>query len=224
MFNFCISTAFTKCFRIFFLIVLYFFLTGFTFQQNRTTVFDVLPTDNDSIVFFGDSITHFCEWSELFSDRRIKNRGIGGDTTEELLQRVHQIIDMKPKKVFIMIGVNDVFSGFKTEIILSNYKKILDMLLNKSGKTKIYVQSTLPVVSDDIAKSTEINDEIIKLNKGLIAMVSKLNNPNIKYIDLHKDFLMPGTGQLNVKYTVDGVHLSGSGYLLWKSLIKDYVK
>lgn len=67
-----------KSLRIFLLISLYFFLTGFTFQETRTTVFDVLPKDNDSIVFFGDSITHFCEWSELFSDRAIK--------TEELAE------------------------------------------------------------------------------------------------------------------------------------------
>lgn len=140
------------------------------------------------------------------------------------MQRVNQIIEMKPKTVFIMIGVNDILHKQKAETILSNYKKILDTLLTKSSKTKIYVQSTLPVVSDDFVQSAEINKEIVKLNTALREMVSKLNNSNIKYIDLHKHFVMPTTGQLNVTYTVDGLHLNGSGYLLWKSLIKDYVK
>jgi lysophospholipase L1-like esterase len=183
-----------------------------------------MPKDKESIVFLGDSLTSNCEWSELFSDVRVKNRGISGDTTDGLFQRLNQIIALKPKKVFIMIGVNDLLKGQSTDAIISNYLKILNSLSGNLSDTKIYVQSYLPVASQDTQQNTALNKEIIKLNKQLKSMVTKINKPGIQYVDLHKGFVGTGTEQLNPKYTVDGLHLSGDGYLLWESLIRVYIK
>src|SRR5262245_42410399 len=75
------------------------------------TQFDILPPPHDSIVFLGDSITELCHWSELLQNPSVLNRGIGGDTTQDILNRVDQIYRLRPQKLFLMIGVNDLIQG-----------------------------------------------------------------------------------------------------------------
>ena len=89
------------------------------YYYHKKAHFENLPNTQDEIIFLGNSITDGCEWSELFQDLRIKNRGISGDITEGVLQRLKEVTESKPSKVFIMIGVNDIskkFSIMKTSL------------------------------------------------------------------------------------------------------------
>lgn len=63
------------------------------------------------IVFLGDSITEKIDWKELFSKNNILNRGIGSDTISGLINRTDSIVKLKPSKVFLMIGINDIALG-----------------------------------------------------------------------------------------------------------------
>lgn len=87
-------------------------LTGAAFAQGeyhfqRRSLFDVLPLHSSDIVFLGNSITDGCEWAELFENRHVKNRGISGDRSGWLLERLDSIIAAHPKKLFLMIGTNE---------------------------------------------------------------------------------------------------------------------
>ena len=63
------------------------------------------------IVFIGNSITEGGkDWSAKFGINHIRNRGIAGDLTDGVLQRLDEIIYFKPKAVFILIGINDLFN------------------------------------------------------------------------------------------------------------------
>ena len=64
----------------------------------------MLPLHSSDIVFLGNSITDGCEWAELFENRHVKNRGISGDRSGWLLERLDSIIAAHPKKLFLMIG------------------------------------------------------------------------------------------------------------------------
>ena len=75
---------------------------------NRQQYFEVFPKDSNSIIFLGNSLTQNFEVTELLKDLRIKNRGIYGDFTAGVVNRITPIIQTHPKKVFRGIGLNDL--------------------------------------------------------------------------------------------------------------------
>ena len=101
--------------------------------------------DGDRAVFLGNSITDGGEWAELFNNRHVKNRGISADRSGWLLDRLDPIINGHPKKLFLMIGTNDLAVGITPEEVAANVEKLLDRFAEESPWTKIYVQSILPV-------------------------------------------------------------------------------
>lgn len=187
------------------------------YYYHRKEHFETLPNTVHEIIFLGNSITDQAEWFELFENPNVKNRGIGGDDTDGILERLDEVVESKPDKVFIMIGTNDLSNGKSVEYIIENYSKILDGISNKSPDTKIYVQSVLP--TDDALHYTRKNSEIIKINEKLESLaISK----DCIYINLFSHFAT-SENKLNPEYSLDGLHLSGKGYQLWKELIENYV-
>ena len=79
-----------------------------TFYVQRASLFSKLPITSKDIVFIGNSITNGAEWSELFPEKKVKNRGISGDTPEGVYDRLDPVVKGKPAKIFILIGVNDI--------------------------------------------------------------------------------------------------------------------
>ena len=90
------------------------------YYHQRATHFKSLPKTNGDIIFIGNSITDGAEWSELFADNRIKNRGISGDISAGVLNRLDEIVNRKPAKVFLLIGVNDLSRNISTDSIFKN--------------------------------------------------------------------------------------------------------
>lgn len=109
-----------------------------TFYMQRASLFSKLTITPKDIVFIGNSITNGAEWSELFPQKRVKNRGISGDTSEEVYDRLEAIVKDKPAKIFILIGINDISRGIEVETIVQNMKQIVEKIQNESPKTKIY--------------------------------------------------------------------------------------
>lgn len=185
---------------------------------DRVTTFKNLPKQKGEIIFLGDSITDICEWNELFKNSLIKNRGISGDTTYGILNRLEDIVSSKPSKIFIMVGINDIGKGKSTEEIIKNYKSILNRIKKSSPSTDIYVESVLPINKDIFNTSTK-EEEIIALNDSLKKLCASYN---IKYIDLYSLFIAEGN-KLNPKYTTGGIHINGTGYAIWREVIKDLI-
>jgi len=194
--------------------------TTSSYYTEKQTLFDNLPKSTDTVYFLGDSLTDGCEWSELLSNPKIKNRGIMGDSTEGILNRLNQTTQSKPQKIFIMIGINDLLNNIETTKILDNYKKIITTIRADSPKTKIYIENVLPLNFEiDKTKRPTNNQNISDFNNNLKNFA---DNSNIFYIDLYSAFLN-SSGQLNEKYTLDGIHLNGQGYLIWKNEISKYI-
>ena len=95
-----------------------------TFYYQRATLFEVLPTSKSDIVFLGNSITNGGEWAELLGNPHAKNRGISGDTTQGVLDRLSTVIKGKPAKIFLLIGTNDFARGKSMDEIVKNVEKI----------------------------------------------------------------------------------------------------
>ncbi|GMR65808.1 SGNH/GDSL hydrolase family protein [Bacillus sp. MN7755] len=200
-------------------------------EKNRDKKYSVSPqykvrstlinSDNKSesgVLFLGDSLTDFNEWDEAFPGIKTYNRGISGDTTVGVIHRLNQAISLKPSKIFLMIGVNDLAAKTPKENVLKNYKNILEQLTVKLPNTKIFIESMLPV--KPLSKATNLNNSDINwLNKELEKLAEENNHT---FIDLHSLFT-DEKGELKKVWTVDGVHLNGEGYKIWENKIKSYV-
>ncbi|MCH3964893.1 MAG: GDSL-type esterase/lipase family protein [Clostridium sp.] len=177
----------------------------------RQSQFETLNIKSEDIVFLGDSITNRSEWMEVFDNPDIKNRGIDGDTTSGILNRLNTITRGYPKKIFLMIGINDILHNEDRVYIFNNYKQILNQIRINSPDTIIYVESILP------NNNIKSNRDVKFLNNEL----KKLSASKIIYIDLFDKFVEHD--KLSGRYTYDGTHLNGLGYLLWKKEIEKYV-
>ncbi len=188
------------------------------YYYHKKEHFELLPDTENEIIFLGNSITDGAEWFELFGNPNIKNRGIGGDDTDGVLERLSEVTSSQPAKVFIMIGTNDLAYGKSVEYITENYKKIIAKIKSDSPNTKIYLESVLPV--DDAVHYTRPNANILKLNEFLMNFS---NEEECIYIDLMPVF-QAENGMLKKEFSIDGLHINGKGYQAWKEIIEQYIK
>ncbi|MEG0949084.1 MAG: GDSL-type esterase/lipase family protein [Bacteroidales bacterium] len=193
-----------------------------TYWHQRATLFEILPIHKKDIVFVGNSITDGGEWSELFNNPNVKNRGISGDVSMGVYDRLDAIVKGKPKKIFLLIGVNDLARGTSIDTIANNIALVIDKIKQQTPGTKIYLQSVLPVTDEKnmFSGHTSRGAEIAPLNL-LLQQIAV--NKSITYIDLYTKFIDPETGKLNVKYSNDGLHLLGAGYQYWATIVKPYI-
>ena len=224
--------------RLFLLAVALISATGFINSQAQTAavdsskfapywwhskdMYDNLPDIKNEIVFLGNSITDGAEWFELLGNKKCINRGISADVTEGILLRLDEITKLRPKKIFIMIGVNDLSRNMTPDEIIVNYSKILTRIRDESPRTMVYVQSVLPVnPATGMAKNhTNKTPEIMELNGRLATLAAEYG---YTYIDLFS--LMADTNNhLPRSFSVDGLHLSYKAYKVWADAIKPYVK
>jgi len=189
----------------------------FYYYDQKLSMFEQMPAKDNCIIWLGDSITDGCEWSELFPNYNNLNRGVSSDNTFGVLNRLPEIIRRKPAKVFILIGINDIARNIPVDVILRNYTKMVERIQQESPRTKIYVQSLLPTNNQFTQFKNHQNKEAViqTVNKGIaqLAIDKKIN-----FIDLYAAF-QDKEGRLDVRFTNDGLHLTGAGYLRWKEVL-----
>lgn len=191
----------------------------------REAYFKALPVKKNAIVFLGNSITEVGEWSELFNSKNVINRGISGDVTYGVLNRLPFILAQKPKKIFLAIGVNDIKRGASIDEVSRNHERIIKLIAQSSPKTKLYVQSILPVnegmLATIYAKIT--NERISKANQKLQELADQYGST---YVDLHQSDLKGIDGQLKKELSTDGLHLQPDAYIMWANYLKSlkYIK
>ncbi len=212
-------------------------LTSFTWAQNaydssfhyyyydqKLSQFQKMPDKKNLLVWLGDSITDNGEWNELFPDQHTMNRGISSDNTFGVLNRIAEITRRRPRKIFIMIGINDIARGIPDPVILRNYRRIIDSIQMQTPSTRIFVQSILPTNNEFTLFSGYQNkmDHIRYVNQHLQMICAE---KKLVYINLFDAFINE-EGKLDKRFTNDGVHLTGEGYLHWKEILVsgNYIK
>ncbi len=208
------------------LVAIFYYLVFKTNMINRQSLFTVIneTARENSIIFFGDSLTDFFPIQDFFPGYIIYNRGIAGDTTRDLLRRLDDIIVIKPRKVFIQIGTNDLGKNVKPQVIVNNIKTITKRLKAEVPGVEIYIISLYPVSHRKLWVSPVItgvrsNKTIVATNELLKALCAENNLP---YIDIHPLLIDP-KGRLDARYTIEGLHISGAGYGVIASALKPYL-
>ena len=174
------------------------------------------------VVFMGDSITE--EWSNLYADyfdtEGYINRGIGGQTTPQMLIRFKpDVIDLEPDIVVILAGTNDIAGNTGP----SNVKMITDNIfsmaeLARAHQIKVVLSSILPVFEYEWAK--EIKDVPATIDSVNDELKKYVNDHGLIYLDYFSSMVDERKG-LNKDYTYDGVHPNQDGYILMSSLAQN---
>lgn len=171
------------------------------------------------IVFLGNSITEGGKWSKYFPGLPVVNHGVSGDTTLDILRRLDRTIERRPRKIFLMAGINDLGSGRRVERIVADYERIVKRIRTGSPESTLYLQSVLPV-NDRIFRRPARHEDIIALNFQIRSLARRLS---LAYIDLYQIMRTDGR-RLDPAYTRDGLHLNPKGYDVWVTAIRQYVR
>jgi len=180
--------------------------------------------EGNRIVFIGDSITEFWERydSMFFSQNNYINRGISSQTTSQILERFqNDVIDLQPKCVIILAGINDIAENngpILLEEIMANIIKMVEKSLK--NKIEVILCSILPAVNFYWNPKIQPIEKIIQLNQ-IIKAYSLYKR--IKYVDYYTQMVDENLG-LNKKYADDGVHPNLAGYLKMKSILEFHLK
>lgn len=192
-------------------------------QQTKKENFSFLNeryAQQGQTVLFGDSITEIFNSYELFyafsqtTGQAVYNRGISGDTSDRLLERLEcNALNISPKNLVILIGTNDIGIGVPTEYILRNIQEILSTTQKLCPNTNIVLQAIYPVNSHLSVIARQMvgkrrNKKILEINEELhkIALESK-----VQWLDLTK-VLSDEKGRLAKEYCYDGLHLNAQGF------------
>ena len=179
-------------------------------QSRLVSAFEALPLVPDDIVFLGDSLTEGGPWEELFPDLRVRNRGVGGDTSDGVLRRLEQVTRAEPAKVFLLIGTNDLQRGDSEDEIVANVIEILVRLKAETPDTEVYLQSVLP-------RGASYRERVEALDARLAEVALEHGT---EWIDLYPHFFDPETGAIRAELSNDELHLLGPGYVLWRDQIE----
>jgi len=176
----------------------------------------------DRVVFFGDSITDIWHLDEYFPGKPYVNRGIGGQTTPQMLVRFRQdVINLQPKVVIILAGTNDIAGNtgpMRIEDIEADYASLAD--LARANNIKVIYSSVLPVHNytekskDFFAQRSP--EKILLLNTWLKGYCATPANGCV-YLD-YFSAMVDDKGLLKKDLADDGLHPNAAGFKIMAPL------
>ncbi len=173
-----------------------------------------LPADPRRVVFLGDSITDGWRLAQSFPDKPYVNRGIGGQTTPQMLVRMYpDVIDLKPAALIILAGTNDISRNTGPEtltMIEENFQAMTE--LAQAHGIKVILCSVMPVSDYTKNKQTVSRPpaDILRLNAWMREYAGKGHAVFADYYAATVD----DKGMLREGYSDDGLHPNSKGYEL----------
>ncbi|MBO5698836.1 MAG: hypothetical protein J6R79_02375, partial [Bacteroidaceae bacterium] len=192
------------------------------FRNHRYDSFKALSVTSDNIVFIGNSITDMHCWPEVFVTSNgdylpIVNRGNSGTYSTEQSDNLESYINGKPKKVFMMIGTNDIATSgglnFSPEQVLAYVKSIVARIHAHSPQSKVYLYSILKNNTSNRVEATWLKAN--ELTKAYADATDK-----VTYIDLYDKLASVANGGA---WSYDNLHLTAGAYQAWASTICQYL-
>ncbi len=194
--------------------------------DNRVRAFKEQNLGLQNVVLLGDSITEGFDVTKYFSGRRVLNRGIGADVignemptndNRGVLKRLNEsVFDCAATDVFLLIGINDLGSGRKVEVMEQGYREILKRIREKAPAVRVHVQSVLPTRGN----YTKHNAPVLDFNARIRKLATEFG---CDFIDLHK-LMKDEQGELKAEFTRDGLHLNDAAYLIWRAEVLKAMK
>ena len=164
------------------------------------------------VVFLGDSLTDGYDVKRFYPEYVVLNRGISGDTSVWLEERLDvSLYEVQPKVAVMLIGANNM------DKMLENYESILKSFKENAPNTKIVLLS-LTSMSGEWGKK----NQLAAYNNVQIKMYAEIYG--YEYVDLYSALLNLETGEIYDEYTTDGGHLTEKGYEVLTAQIKPAIQ
>jgi len=195
------------------------------------------PADPKRVVFLGDSITDFWKLGESFPGKPYVNRGIGGQTTPQMLVRMFpDVIDLKPAAIVILAGTNDIAqnTGPETATMIEENLMAMTELAQKHG-IKVILCSVTPISDYTIMPPDwepapppgATHPKLIQSVQRPPAQILQLNIWMKSYAAsvgaVYADYfsaVVDGSGMLKEGLSNDGLHPNPQGYALMVPVVE----
>lgn len=201
-----------------------FCFVGVVACKNTSTEYDVIKqTKRDNFnflnqtaikgqfVLIGDSIIELFPEEIYYGATTVAyNRGISGDTSDKMLERLQEnALRILPSKILILVGTNDLSRGIDFDIIVGNIASSVDKC-KENSVDKIIVCSLLPVNSSINSKmvGSRKNKDIKVINEKLKSLCQEKSVLSLDVFSVLTD----ANGNFNAEYTYDGLHPNAKGY------------
>ena len=161
-----------------------------------------------SIAFVGDSITNHGNWESWFPDRETYNLGVSGNTTDDLIERIDQVVEIHPDAVALLIGTNDLGQRKSVEHLVRNIEYLLVTLRRGLPGTRMLVQSIMP-------RGAEFAERVHDANRHLRQFAPSVN---AQYLDLWP--VLSIGDEISPEFSDDKLHLNDAGYQAWLSELR----
>jgi lysophospholipase L1-like esterase len=194
-----------------------------SYYQSKVIEFALKKAEFDRVVLVGDSITEMWNQTGILPSG-VVNYGISGDSTSGVLGRINQILNVKPSKILLNVGINDISA--KNPNWQINYEEIVKALLNSIYASNIVLCAVRPINYGftNVKGFGYTNNMGVKfMNGGIKTIADKygcLFEP-----ETYTCHTQPWTPDevLRLDHTVDGMHLSQLGYQVEFEVIKKYL-
>jgi lysophospholipase L1-like esterase len=191
------------------------------YYAERVAGFEREPLQKGRVIFLGDSQVEYGDWQKLLAVPTIVNRGVGGDNTFGVLDRLDDVIARSPSRLFLVVGINDISQNIPESVILKNIFTIIQRVKAGWPGTSIYVHSIFPTndhVRQEYPAAFGKNAIVTSVNRQI---QSAAKAHGFTYLDLATT-LTDAQGNLDEQYAQpDGLHLNAKGYQAWTQFLKE---
>jgi len=176
----------------------------------------------DRVVFMGDSITEGWRLDGYFKGKPYINRGISGQTTPQMLVRFRQdVIDLKPKVVVLLAGINDIAGNTGPMTLEQTEDNLASMAeLAAAHRIRVVMCSVLPAFDFSWKPGMTPAPKVAALNEWIKAYAAEKGHVYVDYYTPMKD----ERGGLPPALSADGVHPLPAGYAIMTPLVEAGIK
>lgn len=183
--------------------------------QGWTNTLQKLNIDCD-VCFFGHSQVVPIDCQSYYPEKKFVTLGYWGDNIEGMLLRLEQVRSVKPEKVFLMCGRNDIWDTDNE--FTEKFETLLDSLSCIYPSIKLYVINILPERNGEIGRAS-MNERISQRNKSIAECCSR---KKVTLIDLFKT-MADEKGVLKQEVSLDGLHLNEMGYEILRHELDKFI-
>ena len=187
------------------------------------------------IVFTGSSLMEMFPVEQFAAEEGpdfpvVYNRGVGGWRTEDMLLCLDEmVLDLKPRRLFINIGTNDLSDAAVTiDALIGRYRQILTRILAEVPGAEIILMAYYPINYDAAADEgmraclrIRTNERIAEANRAVAALAEDMG---LRYIDVNEP-LKDAQGRLKAEFTIEGMHIYEAGYrAIWPAVKEEILR
>lgn len=198
--------------------------TGGNHHQQRMALFEREGgIDSTTIVMLGNSLTeNGKDWQQrIGTTQHVVNRGIIGDNTVGMTERLYQITPYHPKAIFLMAGINDMVGNTTYEVVAQHVIALIDAIRRQTPQTQLFVQSILPInETGGHWRTLAGRTDDIPFANMLIRAYCETHD--ITFVDIFPRMVRGHSNMLRQELTNDGLHLTEQGYRVWAFELKKY--